>query len=241
MPMRTLPLTGAVVALALALPAHATDQGPPPAAVDSAVAAAVRTAAAPEIEFIAAARPLGDGRWAVLAARARRLEGAPVTLLACVAADSGGAWRPVCLTLLTPRIDATLFAAQLDRGGWQAGDLDNDGAIELLVGVSYTTRPQPVVGPDTYTKYYAIELAPRPRVALTIDAGIDPGSSFMPIRRGSVRVADTNADGHGDLVLEGRSCRDRDALEQDDCRPLRTVWAWTATRGWMAGPVRRPR
>jgi hypothetical protein len=231
--MRLGPSLPALATLALAIPLRA--QGNP--AVDSAVAAALRTAAAPEIEFVAAARPLGDGRYAAIAARARRMEGAPVTVLACVATDSAGTWHTACVTLLTPRIDANLFAAQLDSGGWQAGDLDNDGATELLVGVSYTTRPQPAVGPDTYTKYYAIELAPRPRVARTIDAGTEPGSSFIPIRRGRVRVADSNGDGHGDLVLEGRSCADRDALEQNDCRPVRTVWTWSTTRGWIAAPA----
>lgn len=229
--MRFSPFLLAIPAFALATPLPAQGN----AAVDSAVATFLRAAATPEIEFVAAARPLGDGRWAAIAARSRSMEGAPVTVLACVAADSAGAWRTACVTLLTPRIDATLFAAQLDEGGWQAGDLDNDGAMELLAGVSYTTRPQPAVGPDNLTRYYAIETAPRLRVALTIDAGSAPGSSFAPIRRGQVRAADTNGDGHGDLVLEGRSCADRDALQEDRCRPVRRVYLWNATRGWVAG------
>ena len=242
--MRLGPSLPALATLALALPLRA--QGNP--AVDSAVAAALRTAAAPEIEFIAPARPLGDGRYAAVAARARAIMAAAVTVHACVAAppapDSAGGWRATCIPLPTPGIDRNLFAASVDTAaGWHAGDLDHDGALELLIRLGYDGVPERAVGSTGYGKGYAIELAPRMRVALVIDAGIAPGSSFAAIREGDVRLEDTNGDGHADLVLEGRTCADRDAREADRCRPIRRVWTWTAARGWVAGsaaPARRP-
>jgi hypothetical protein len=235
---------GPLLAVLLAVPGASRAQVAAPAApaADSAVAAHLRGAATPVVEIVARARPLGDGRYGVVAARARELLGAPPTVHACVTGDSAGAWRVACLSLPTPGVDHNLFAVSVDTAaGWHAGDLDNDGAPEMLVRVGFDGVPQPAVGSTGYSRVFVIELAPRPRIALTIDAGVSPGSSFATIREGEVRLEDTNGDGHADLVLAGRTCRDRDAREADDCRPLRRVYLWTAARGWAAGAAPRRR
>jgi hypothetical protein len=222
----------ACTALLFALRAQA--QNP---AADSAVSGALRTATMQMVEIVAPARPLGDGRFAVVAVRAREVLGSPPTAHACVATDSGGAWRAACIVLPppTPRVDHNLFAISADTvAGWHAGDLDGDGSPEMLVRMGFDGVPQPAVGSTSYGRVYAIELAPRLRVALTIDAGLAPGSSFATIREGAVRLEDTNGDGHADLVLEGRTCEGRDALEAGRCRPLRRVYRWSAARGWAA-------
>lgn len=235
-PTRPGPAVVLIAALASAPPLH----GQGGAAADSAVAALLRAAATPEVEILAPARPLGDGRYGVVAARARDLMGTAPTAHACVAGDSAGTWRAACVALPTPRIDRNLFAVSADTAaGWHTGDLDGDGSPEMLVRLGYDGVPEPAVGSTGYGRVYAIELAPRLRVALTIDAGLAPGSSFATIREGAVRLADTNGDGHADLVLEGRTCDGRDALEAGRCRPVRRVYRWTAARGWAAGAAAR--
>lgn len=228
-------IAAGLIALTLGLPDALRAQPYP--AMDSAVAGALRTATMREIELVGPARPFAPGRYFAVAVLSRSEQGTPVQVRACTV-DSAATTAVACVPLVLPRLDANLLALDTLYDRAQT-DLDGDGNAELRFRVSYTTRPEPAVGPDMYERYFVFRASPALTRVLALLVTESPGASAVPHRFGTVEMRDDNADGTPDIVLQFRLCPTGDHGPEDRCRPRRQVYLYrAATRTWVLAPGR---
>lgn len=234
--------TGLLGATAFAAPLKAqfgVRQDPRLTSVAQAVEQVLESPATPFVEFLGTPRQFAPGRWFTIASRSRAESGAPVSVYACVA-DSAVTYTARCIVVPTPRLDYSLFAADTPQDRSES-DLDGDSVPELRFSLTYSTRSEPAVGPDLFTRHYVFRAAPAPRMVLEIVVAHDPGASGLPHRSGSIHVQDADGDGVPDLIVRGTQCAREPDGSGEGCRDYEWTWLWRrATRTWVrsAVPVR---
>lgn len=177
-------------------------------------------------------REVSEGLWFALAGRAAG-RAAP-TLHACTVEDPS-APRVSCAPLATPGVARNEEPFEADSV--RVSDFDGDGALEIMVQVSYSSAAAGREGSD-FVRLFIVNVDPRTRVAFALETRRYTESSSRTVTQ-EWSFADENGDGHNDIVVEQTTCVETEAGE--GCAPSRTAtWLWRrATDSWVAAAPRR--